>query len=245
MYEAEDQFWWYLGLRRVLASMLHSRAALEEAQGGFLDAGCGTGGNLFHLFRLVKPLTIGLDRSVEALGYAKQRGLERLLCADVGALPFRAESLGAIASVDVLFHAAVTDDTGALREAYRVLKRGGVLYLNLPAFQFLYSEHDRAVHTRHRYTRGKLVMQLRQVGFRVEKATYWNTFLFPVALVVRMMKKFGGSSGQADSDVKRPYPVLLNRILAGILGFEARMLRWMNFPIGLSVLVVARKELNT
>ena len=61
-------------------------------------------------------------------------------------MPFSENTFTAIVSADVLYHRDV-DDAQALLNFYRCLASGGTLLLNLPAYQWLYSAHDRAVYT--------------------------------------------------------------------------------------------------
>lgn len=249
MFELEDSHWWYRGLRRIFLTLLDQRYKGESpASGGdrrrILDAGCGTGAMLERLRRYGSP--IGVDISSEALKFCGLRGKDEVVRASIQRLPFKDETFDIVTSFDVLYHRDVCDDVGALREFHRVLGKGGRLALNVPAYSFLYSEHDEAIHTRHRYTRGELRCKMRECGFTVEKASYWNTFLFPVAATVRLAKRVvglvGGLSeeGKARSELK-PLPSWANAFLASILSLEALLLKRMNFPFGLSVLLLARR----
>lgn len=109
-------------------------------------------------------------------------------------------------------------------------------------FFCLRSEHDAAVHTKPRYTRGHLRSMLEEVGLRVERITYRNTFLFPVAAVVRLGQRlFRKPASQPRSDL-HTLPGPLNRVLALPLLLENRLFRvGARLPFGLSLYGVARK----
>ena len=114
--------------------------------------------------------------------------------------------------------------------------------MRLAAFQSLYSSHDRATGTVHRYTREELVRCLKSQGLVPERTTYANTLFLPVAVLWRLLRK---SSGGTRSDV-RPLPWGLrwiNPFLEKLLSLEAAWLRnpGSGLPLGLSVIVVSRK----
>jgi SAM-dependent methyltransferase len=95
-----------------------------------LDAGCGTGGTFAQLAPFGK--LYGADRHPLALRYAGTENHRCLVRADVGGLPFAANSFSVLTSFDVLYHCDVTDDWTALREFARVLRPGGWLLLRYP-----------------------------------------------------------------------------------------------------------------
>ena len=89
----------------------------------------------------------------------------------MNALPFVDDSFDAAVSADVLCHAAV-DPSAALAELKRVLRPGGRLILNMPAYQWMLSAHDRRVHNVRRLTAPATAAMLRQAGFeQVMRAT--------------------------------------------------------------------------
>ena len=159
------------------------------------------------------------------------------VCAgSANALPFPDRSLAAIFSADVLCHRNV-DDMAALRDFHRCLAAGGVLVINLPAYGWLLSAHDRAVHNVRRYDRRTLRRMLESAGFAKIRATYWNTILFPLMVIRRMVL----GSQDDTSDVKR-FPRLLERAFRGIMRVENMLLRHgIALPFGGSVLATAVK----
>ncbi len=238
MYQVEDHHWWYTGMRRILDALLRPHLNGRTGRLAILDAGCGTGGNSQYLQRYGR--VTGLDAAAEALRFARRRPGLTLLRGSVDRLPFRDASFDLVLSNDVLCHLFVQDDLRAMREFARVLRPGGVLYLQLPAFDRLRSHHDAAVFTRHRYTAGEVRAMLQAAGLRPRRVTYANALLFPVAAAWRIVHKAGAARAAERSDV-RPVPGALNAGLRAALSGEAPLLSRWNLPFGLSVIGVAHK----
>ena len=246
LYELEERYWWFAGMRKIVGAMLDR--AVPAGPLRILDAGCGTGLMLSWLrqYSAGGPI-FGLDYSSQALRFSAQRGERRLVEGSVAALPFPNACFDLVTTFDVLDSFEVADVSKPFGELMRVLKPGGVILLRVPAFQYLYGRHDRAVYTKHRYRIGELRERIAAQGLVVERVTYANTLLFPVAALWRMLTRSGG--GEPQSDV-RPLPRVirwLNPVLAALLGIEAAWLRhtrW-RLPFGLSAIAVARKPTGT
>jgi SAM-dependent methyltransferase len=236
MYRVEDTLWWYVGMRRISAAVLGA----APAGAAILDAGCGTGGNLAWLNGLGRGY--GVDLSPLAVGFCAKRRLTRVSRASILALPFGDACFDLVTSFDVIYHLDVADDVAALREFYRVLKPGGRALIRVPALEFLRSAHDAAVHTRQRYSLGELRRKLEDAGFAVERATYANSLLFPLAAASRLAARMRGSAGDAahESDVK-PVPRLVNAAFGRVMAAEAALLGRADLPVGLSAVAVGRK----
>jgi SAM-dependent methyltransferase len=234
MYHLEDTLWWYVGMRSLTRTLLDSLPLLQGSL-SVLDAGCGTGGNLYHLRALGKMT--GVDFSPAALSYCRQRGLACVAQASVTALPFADSTFDLVLSFDVLYHLGVADDLTALQEFLRVLAPGGYCLVRLPAFQWLLSAHDRAVHTRQRYTAAEVRQKALAAGFLVRRITYLDTLLFPLAMLVRWRQR---SKPQVESNV-RPLPSPLNALLRWTLEQERHLLRLVDLPFGLSVAAILQK----
>jgi SAM-dependent methyltransferase len=235
MHALEGRLWWYRGLHGLMADQV--RREVKAAAGPLLDAGCGTGGLLAALAsRNPQPRRLGLEYDAIAAGLAAEKSGAGMVVGTVMALPFADASLGAMISADVLPHRLV-DPSQALKEAYRCLESGGILILNLPAYGWMLSAHDRHVHSARRFTRRQAIGLVRAVGFEVRHTTYWNCLLFPVMVLRRMLTRWSA----AGSDV-RPFPAPVDWLFGALVGIERRLIGWgVSLPFGGSVLLVARK----
>lgn len=236
MVEVEDQMWWYRGLHRNLLFVLERFLPARAARG--VDAGCGTGGLLRVLASDRSGCRFfGLDSWQPACTLTAARSQRPVVRGAFESLPFADGSVDCVVSADVLCHEAV-NPLVALREARRCLTVGGVLVLNLPAYQWLMSYHDERVKNTRRFTRRKALRLLEDAGFSPAYATYWNTLLFPVMALRRLLP---GSAGNG-SDV-HVYPGAVEALFAALLGCERALLRaGTRLPFGGSVLVVARRR---
>lgn len=234
MFRVEDGHWWYRGLRGMLRMAWDEFAPAGGAD--LLDVGCGTGANLaeFH----GRATSTGLDHSLLALKRAEVRGLSRLINGDAVSLPFRDASFDVIFHLDVLCHRDVRDRAGALAEVRRVLRPGGHVFINVPAYDWLRSSHDEAVHTALRFTRRRLKELLERANLTPMWMTYWNSLLFPIAVGVRLWRTRDVSRG---SDLQETPGALQGMACSAALRVERAVLRITPLPFGLSVFAVARK----
>ena len=161
MFDVEDRHWWYLGLRAWSPRPI-ARLAGGKADFSILDAGCGTGK---LLEACASYRSVGLELSPDAFPFLRRRGLENVVRGSVVRMPFPDETFDLVVSNDVLCCVETPGDLHALLEMGRVLRTGGNLLLNLPAYEFMRSHHDAAVHTKQRYTRPRLRAMLARAGF--------------------------------------------------------------------------------
>lgn len=181
----------------------------------------------------------GLDLTMHALRLCRQRGIRAVARASIGEMPLPDSCVDLVTSFDVISDFGVTDDVATLREFRRVLRPGGRVLLRLPAFSWLYGNHDRLVHTRHRYTAAEARAKLRDAGFEDEWTSYANMFLFPLAVVKRLADRIRGAEGD-ESDISVRYG-LADTILRRILSAEAPLVARVGLPVGLTVIAVGRK----
>ena len=236
MHSVEDRMWWYRGLRELVAGQLTRALAGSAAAGPVLDAGCGTGGMLRVLGATVagKP-TLGLEYDPVAAALAATKANRPVTSGSVNQLPIGSGTLSAYVSLDVLCHDQV-DPMKALEEARRCLRPGGVAIFNLPAYPWMFSAHDRRTHNARRFTRGQARTLLAEQGFRTLRTSYWNTLLFPLMLVHRLLER-----DDAESDVHE-YPRWLDAIFSTALSIERTAISaGVSLPFGGSLLIVATR----
>ena len=186
MFEAEGSHWWYVSLHRLILNHVKNEYT-SKGPLDILDAGCGTG-RLMELMNEYGRVS-GVDISPTAIAFCKERGLENATQADINSFSTAPGSFDIITSIDVLYHNTIVDETAIIRKFQTMLKPGGLLILNLPAFDFLKSVHDVKTHTRKRYIIGELKNILSGCGFDIEKSTYRVFILFPIIAVLRILKK--------------------------------------------------------
>ena len=225
MDEAEAGMWWYRALHG------HLLRALEGIAGPVLDAGCGTGGLLALLAERRPDLELfGVEWAGMAASRAAAKSGAKVTRGSVNTLPFADASFAAVVSADVLCHAAVRPET-ALAELRRVLRPGGRLVVNMPAFAWLMSEHDRQVHNALRVSAGQLQAMLARAGFGQIRARYWNGLLLPLMVLRRK-----APSWKESSDVA-PFSPWLDATLYAMTEIERRLP--FRMPAGGSVLATA------
>jgi len=132
----------------------------------------------------------------------------------------------------------VPDDGAAVAEMVRVLRPGGLVLVRVPALEILRGAHDDAVQSRHRYTRGELVSLLEAAGLEVERATYCNSFLFPLLLARRTTDRLLGRQGSDVGFLPSPLEWAFRHVM---LVEAALIRRGFSLPIGASAVALARK----
>ena len=232
----EDRMWYFRSLHAHMQRELD--AARLPADATILDAGCGTGGLIFRL-RPHAPQRqwIGLDFSPMACELARQRlgSVIPIHHASITAIPLSDASVDAIVTADVLCQ--IEDARPAVAEFARLLRPGGLLVVNVPAYMWMWSYHDDAVHTRHRFNRREIAAILHAEHFAVSRLTHLNALAFPAAFAKRKLFR----SSRDTSDVK-DYPPLVDKAFGALAALEHAWLRaGGSWAWGTSIFAVARK----
>ncbi len=260
MDEVEGSHWWFVGRRAILESFLRqivsklrtAAADMSEphasaggrtsdlAQGNqksaisILDIGCGTGANLEMLAQFGEAE--GVDVSDDALEFCRRKGLK----AQKGlaeTLPFADKTFDLTTALDVVEH--LDDDIAGLKEMHRVTKRGGYSLVFVPAFMWLWGVQDDVSNHRIRYTKKQIVERLEKAGFEIERATYANWTFFAPILAGRTLMKITGIKPESENNVNIS---ALNGILGKLFGAERFWLKNLDFPFGVSIVIVAKKN---
>ncbi len=236
-HEIEDDHWWYRGRRRVIEEELRALRLPDSIE--ILDAGCGSGRNMVDLARF--GTVTGLELADASVAKARSRGVGDVVQASLEATPFEADRFDLAVSFDVIEH--LDNDREALRELRRVVRPGGLLLVTVPAYQWLWSEHDVINHHRRRYTRGTLSIAAGDAGWQTASTTHFNGILLPAAVAHRAilrLRRPGVDGTTAVSDLERT-PPRLNRLLERPLELEARVIgAGRRIPCGLSLMAVFR-----
>ena len=233
MAAVEETHWWFEGRRRVLAACIMQLGLGAEAK--ILELGSGTGGNLPLLSRFGRVVSVEMDETARKIAAVRHRGADIRGGALPYELPLAEEKFDLVCMFDVLEH--IEDDAAALLAARTHMAPGGALLITVPAYKALFGPHDEELHHKRRYERRELREKLVNAGFRLEKLSFINAALLPVAWILR----------QLDKILRRPHssgtampPAPLNALFTAIFGAEARILHRASLPFGLSLLALAR-----
>jgi SAM-dependent methyltransferase len=232
MAETEAEHWWFRGRRDVVRSVLNRLALPSSAR--VLEIGSGTGGNLEMLAEFGSVSGLEMDETARMLT-AKSTGarfdVRAGRCPDD--VPFDCEVFDLICFFDCLEH--IADDVGALARMRETLAPSGKIVVTVPAYQWLWGAHDVYLHHHRRYSRAALAACADEAGYRIERMTYFNALLLPLAIAVRFIDrllKHDRSSGDATP------AAALNMLLYRIFSAERHWVSRGTLPCGVSLLAV-------
>jgi SAM-dependent methyltransferase len=236
MAEIEDQHWWFVGRRAVLRVLVRGFGLSPEAR--VLEVGSGTGGNLQMLTEFGKVKAIEMDPTAREISIRKTNGHVEVRhghCPeDIG---FPDDHFNLICMFDVLEH--VDEDVQTLSALRPLLTSDGRLLVTVPAFSWLWSNHDDFLHHKRRYSAKHLERTAAAAGLKLERLSYFNTLLFPIGVLARWHDRMLGRSVSTGSQMPGAFA---NFMLRKIFSAESVMLKNFNLPFGMSLLAVLRAD---
>jgi len=238
IFELEDRFWWYRGIHDLIVRYVDKEATRGSLS--IFDAGCGTGKLMMLLTSFGE--VAGVDASPEALRYCRQRGLANVAIADLNEWSPAGITYSVLTCIDVLCHEMVRDVGAVLSRFHQALEPGGLLVLNLPAFESLRRQHDTVVQTLRRYRKEEFLPLLAGRGFEVELATYRLPPLFYLIRLQKWLRPVSDGSAPPRSDLHR-IPRFLDALLWQMHRIEnLAIFKGARFGVGSSLFVLARKR---
>jgi len=237
----EQKHFWHNGRKEIILAIL-KRHIPNLAECRMLEIGCGTGYVLSYLRQNGIDIE-GADISIDGMKYCQKRlGQIGLYQVDILALPFLCD-FDIIGIFDVLEH--IEEDEYALENISQALKPGGKLLITVPAHKFLWSYADEFAHHKRRYSKKELVDKLERNGFIVKKASFYMFFLLPLVLSMRLINSIiRGESARryGKSDTEHKIIPFVNGAFLRLLRLEECLIRYINFPFGACLVVLAEKK---
>jgi SAM-dependent methyltransferase len=239
----EDSHWWFASRTRALLKLLEKE--LSDKNHEILDVGCGAGNMIHHLSRYGS--VVGIDNNSIPLRIAHQRGYDARL-AEAEDMPFDEKSFHLVTALDVIEHCE--DDLQIMRECYRVCADDGLIAITVPAFQWLWTNNDVINDHKRRYSKSELSEKVAAAGFTVERLTYNNFFIFPLAAALLVARRRSErepelATPSTDEDAYQvemePTSRPVNALLTAVGWLEAAILRFTDLPVGTSLICIAHK----
>jgi SAM-dependent methyltransferase len=237
----EKDYWWFRARRDMIFKLLRKMNINSNYK--ILDLGCASGFLIEFLEKKGFKNISGIDISKEAIKKCRDKGLTNTFTLDCVDTKFKDREFDILIASDVLEH--IENDDIALREWNRILKKNGILIVFVPAFNFLWSQHDEANYHYRRYSRKKLLDGLKKSNFSILRTSYWNFSLFIPISFIRMLerfksKKYADNAGKEDQ--LSELPQIINKVLLYVLKIENSLLgKSLTYPYGLSVFAVGKK----
>jgi SAM-dependent methyltransferase len=236
MAEIQEKHWWYEARRQIIAAVLGKLKLPASAE--ILEVGCGPGANLKMLAKFgkvtgVEPDDFSIEHARKVSGCRVEKGF----------LPDDLRVSGPfdlIGAFDVIEH--VGPDLESLKTIHALTRQGGYALFTVPAYMFLWSQHDVVNHHKRRYILPQFRALLKQAGFEVSYISYYNTLLFPLIAGVRMVKKLLKLKEAPDDTI--PGVAFVNESLRGIFALERHIIGCgcFSLPFGVSVIALCRKS---
>ncbi len=236
----EEENWWFVSRRAVLLQQLRKYNIAKDAK--ILDIGSAGGALGLDLKREGYTNVYMLDYSIEAVELCKRRGLENVFQMDGHYPDFPENSFDVVMASDCLEH--LENDSIAMKNWMKIVKSKGLMIVYVPAFQFMWSDHDVINHHFRRYTKKQLIGLVDEKSWSIEETGYWNFIIFFPTAVIRwfsQLKSKKANSGKMKDSIVI-LPKWINSMLVTYMKIENRIMNFIRYPIGVSTYFVGRKR---
>jgi SAM-dependent methyltransferase len=235
----ERNHWWFLVREKIIGYELTKLLKEKDFNRTIkiLNVGCATGRTSEFLEKFGEVISLEYDE--DCYNFVKEKLNINIVNGSVLDLPFENEIFDVVCAFDIIEH--VHDDLKAAEEMNRVLKNNGNLILTVPAFNFLWSEHDEINFHFRRYTKKTLLNTLNV--FKLNKTYFFNSILFIPIAIVRLLSRFKSKKLENKSDFKRFNSSLISKILYFIFHIDLFLIKKKIKPMfGTSIFLIASKK---
>ncbi len=240
MYEVETTHWWFQAKKDILIQLIKNKIIpqLSKSEINIADIGCGAGLLLDSLSKFGH--VTGIDYSNNAIEFCKNSFSGELIQADCGTTDLNInKKFDLIIATDLIEH--IKDDRIAINNIYNLLNDNGYAIITVPAFQFLWSQHDVINMHYRRYSFKTLYEAIKTTPFNICYLSYYNFFLFLPALIVRITKKILNIDKKSDLEFSTP-PNLVNKLFYKLFYSESKFItKRKKFPFGVSLIAIIKK----
>lgn len=139
--------------------------------------------------------------------------------------------------MDVLEH--VDDDVGLLQMYVDKVPSGSLCLITVPAFTFLWSDHDEFLEHKRRYRLAQVEEVVRATGLEIIRSAYYFGAILPLVAAIRLAQRAKPKNPVPRSQMTLHHP-LVNTALKATCAIELPFMN-LNRVAGLSVFCLGRK----
>lgn len=241
MYEVETTHWWFQAKKDIIVQLVKNKiipqlANLKKSDINIADVGCGVGLLLNSLAEYGQ--VTGIDYSDQAIDFCRKSFSGELLQKDISIENNPEKKYDLVIVSDLIEH--IKDDRKAITNIYNMLKPNGYAIITVPAFQFLWSQHDANNMHYRRYSLEDLKRLISFVPLKISYISYYNFFLFHIAVIVRLIKKMFNLDKTSNLELTTP-PSFINKLLYKTFYSESKYInKGKKLPYGLSLIAVVK-----
>jgi SAM-dependent methyltransferase len=225
--KGQDDDWWWAKARREIVRQCMKEIITPDMKILEIGAGYGAMTGMLSSFGAVSAI----EPYADAVSYLQAKFKIKTYQGTFESFN-ETERYDLVTCFDVLEH--IEDDNKALSKMAALVNDGGFLVLTVPAYRLLWNRHDEINHHYRRYNRKELIKQIPD-NLSIKKASYFNTFLFPMAIIDKLVLSKNKRSYSLDPNT------VVNGTLYRIFSAEKTFLRFFNLPFGTSILLIAKR----
>ena len=226
----ESKHWWFKARREILNKQIKKYSTKKKMS--ILDFGSGSGTNIYMLSKYGEVDVYEKDN--KTTNFLKKKFTKNGI--KIIKKCFSKKKYDLILAADVIEH--IKNDKKIINNLNKILKKNGLIIVTVPAYQFLFSKKDQALKHFRRYNLNGL-KKLFNSDFKTLKISYYNSLLFiPIAIAIIFFKLI---NRQFVNEVEVKPNNILNYILYSIFKFEKFILKYFNFPFGISIISIFKK----
>ena len=228
----EREHWWFKARNQILDIHINSLLKKKDKNYRILNIGAGTGYTSEILSKYGEVKSIEFNEKCREIVMEKTN--LSIEYGDIRELNFDTESFDIVTAFDVIEH--IDDDRKAFEEVFRVTKKNGLIITSVPAFNFLWSDHDEINHHYRRYTKKTFNLLSADLNLKKIYSSYFNFFLFPLICLIRIFSRFKKKK-LIKSDFENYNSSFFDKILFKVFSIESFFVKYkVNLPVGVSLL---------
>lgn len=240
----EQEHWWFKARAAILESQVQKVAQKYNRPLTILNVGVATGATTKMLEKFGDVVSVEYDK--DCCEFLRSHMNINPVNASMTSLPFNDCEFDLVCAFDVIEH--IEEDDIAIRETYRVLNNNGTYIFTVPAYMFLWSDHDVVNHHFRRYKSKELLQKIKSSGLTIQYCSYFNSILFiPIAFIRLIANLFKSDKKKEYKSDFETYKIrrLSNWILYKIFLSEGVILKnKITLPFGVSIFAMGAKTID-